>query len=112
MCIFCKIVNKEIPAEIIYEDDNLLAFNDINPQAPVHILIITKKHIPSLAELNSEDAGLIAEIGIAAKQIAEEQGIADSGYRLVTNVRADAGQEVPHIHYHLLGGRKMTWPPG
>lgn len=112
MCIFCQIINKEIPANLVYEDKDLLAFRDINPQAPVHILIIPKKHIPGLAELKQKDFTLVAKITEAAQKLAREQNIENSGYRLVANNGSDGGQAVDHLHYHLLGGRKMTWPPG
>ena len=109
--IFTKIINKEIPADIVYEDDDILAFKDINPQAPVHILIIPKKDLgASISDLS--DYSILEKIGKVAKKIAEEQGIEKEGYRLVTNSGSNAGQEVPYLHFHLLGGRKMTWPPG
>ncbi|NOZ03704.1 MAG: histidine triad nucleotide-binding protein [FCB group bacterium] len=111
-CIFCKIVDKEIPAEIVYENEEVVAFNDINPQAPVHVLIIPKKHIPTLNNIVGEQKKLIGEILLVAQKIAREKGIAERGYRTVFNCNADAGQDVFHIHLHLLGGRKMTWPPG
>jgi len=111
--IFKKIIDKEIPAQIIYETDKVLAFKDINPQAPVHVLIIPKKEIPSVREVDtSEDAGLLNELIAAANKIAKELGIFDSGFRLVFNAGKDGGQDVYHLHLHLLGGRKMTWPPG
>ncbi len=111
-CIFCKIVDKEIPAEIVYENEEVMAFNDINPQAPIHVLIIPKKHIPTLNNIIAEQKKLIGEILMVAQKIAREKGIAERGYRTVFNCNADAGQDVFHIHLHLLGGRKMTWPPG
>ena len=111
-CIFCKIVDKEIPVEIVYENEEIMAFNDINPQAPVHILIIPKKHIPTLNNIIAEQKKLIGEILFVAQKIAREKGIAERGYRTVFNCNTDAGQDVFHIHLHLLGGRKMTWPPG
>jgi histidine triad (HIT) family protein len=112
MCIFCKIVNKEIPADIVYEDAELLAFRDINPQAPKHILVIPKKHIQSLQVLTEADLNLVKIITIAIQQIAEQEGFAQEGYRVVTNIGKNSGQEVPHLHYHILAGRSMTWPPG
>jgi len=110
-CIFTKIINKDIPADIVYEDDDLLAFKDINPQAPVHILIIPKKDLGESLD-NLTDSSILKKIGETAGKIAQEQGIADSGYRLVTNHGLNGGQEVPYLHFHLLGGRKMDWPPG
>ena len=111
-CIFCKIVNKVIPASIVYEDDQILAFNDINPQAPIHILLIPKAHFASLNEVPEEKKGLLNEILLKARQVAAEQGIAQDGYRIVLNTQKDSGQEVFHIHFHLFGGRRMNWPPG
>ena len=111
-CLFCKIINREIPADIIYEDDLVLAFSDINPQAPNHILIISKKHIAKISDLKEEEAHLIAQMVIAANKIAEGKGLTDKGYRIVLNCGKDAGQEVFHVHLHLLSGRKFTWPPG
>ena len=111
-CIFCKIVNKVIPASIVYEDDQILAFNDINPQAPIHILLIPKAHFASLNEVPEEKKGLLNEILLKARQVAAEQGIAQDGYRIVLNTQKDSGQEVFHIHFHHLGGRRMSWPPG
>ncbi len=111
-CIFCKIANKHIPSSIVYEDDQMLAFNDINPQAPIHILLIPKEHFASLNDIPEEKKGLLSELLLRARQIAEEQGIAQSGYRVVLNTQKDSGQEVFHIHFHLLGGRRMSWPPG
>lgn len=111
-CIFCKIANKEIPAQICYEDDDLVAFEDINPQAPVHTLIITRRCIPSVADLTATDTNLVGNMIQLARQLASDKGIAVNGYRLVFNCREHGGQEVDHIHLHLLGGRMMTWPPG
>ena len=111
-CLFCKIINKNIPAEIIYENEHVLAFRDINPKAPVHILIIPKKHIETLMDIKPEDKDLISEIYMAAIKVARDEGVSSSGFRMVQNCNADGGQEVFHIHFHLLGGRKMTWPPG
>jgi histidine triad (HIT) family protein len=110
--IFSKIINKEIPADIVYEDDDVLAFNDIDPKAPVHILIIPKKEIATLNDIMPDDAELIGKIIIAAKNIAKEKGLDSDGYRLVMNCNEDGGQTVFHIHCHLMGGRKMQWPPG
>ena len=111
-CLFCRIVNREIPAEIIYEDDFILAFNDINPQAPLHILIIPKKHIEKVSSLKEEDSHLVSKMVLRAKDIAADKGISADGYRLVLNCGKNAGQEVFHIHLHLLGGRRFIWPPG
>ncbi|NPA39708.1 MAG: histidine triad nucleotide-binding protein [Thermodesulfobacteria bacterium] len=111
-CIFCKIVNKEIPADVVYEDDKVIAFNDINPQAPYHILVIPKKHISTLLELTEEDKELIGHIYMVINKIAKEKGFADRGYRVVVNCKEEAGQTVFHIHFHILAGREMGWPPG
>lgn len=111
-CIFCKIISGEIPCEKIYEDDIVLSFKDINPAAPSHVLIVPKKHISSLNELKKEDSEIIAHIFIVAKEITSKLGISDSGYRIVTNCGVDGGQTVNHIHFHLLGGRSLQWPPG
>lgn len=112
--IFAKIIRKEIPAQIVFESDSVLAFNDINPQAPVHVLIIPKiTDIESARDLDPEKhAKLLGELYDAANTIAKQLGVFESGFRLVLNSGADSGQEVPHIHIHLLGGRKMNWPPG
>ena len=111
--IFTKIINREIPADIVYETETVLAFRDINPQAPVHVLIIPKVEIAKITDLNgNEHSTLLGEMYDAANKIAKDEGIADSGFRLVFNCGDDGGQEVYHIHMHLLGGRKMTWPPG
>lgn len=111
--IFSKIIRKEIPASIVYETDRVLAFKDINPQAPVHILIIPKIVIPTIADMKlPEHSEVLSELIEAANKIAESSGIKESGYRLVVNCGNDGGQEVYHLHVHLLGGRKMSWPPG
>ena len=110
-CLFCKIVKKEIPSEIVYENDKLIAFRDINSQAPTHILIIPKEHFASLKEIPEEKKGILAELLLAARQIAEEKELS-RGYRIVLNTGEESGQAVFHIHFHLLGGRKMVWPPG
>jgi histidine triad (HIT) family protein len=110
--IFSKIIRKEIPADIVYEDDDLLAFKDINPQAPYHLLIIPKKEIPTVNQLVEEDELLIGKLIIRARKLAESLGIAESGYRLVFNCNKGGGQEVYHLHLHLIGGRQMNWPPG
>ena len=111
-CIFCKIVTGEIPANIAYQDEDLVAFYDNNPQAPTHLLLIPKKHIATFNELEESDAKLIAKLNLKAKRLAHELGIAESGYRLVLNCNAEGGQSVHHLHLHLLGGRAMQWPPG
>lgn len=111
-CIFCKIANKEIPSEIVYEDDNIIAFKDANHQAPVHILFIPKKHIESLNDLSEEDSALIGDIFYRIKELAKDLGIAEEGYRVVNNCGKLGGQTVFHIHFHLLAGRQLTWPPG
>jgi len=111
-CLFCKIANGDIKAEKVYENDEVLAFRDINPQAPVHVLIIPKKHIATINDIEPQDAGLIGKLYLAAKEVAMADKIAASGYRAVINCNADAGQEVFHIHLHVLGGRRMSWPPG
>ena len=111
-CIFCRIAAREIPAEILHESDTVVAFRDTNPHAPVHILLITKEHIPSAAEIESRHGGALAALVLAASHLADAEGISDGGWRLVTNVGAEAGQSVFHLHFHLLGGRVMNWPPG
>jgi histidine triad (HIT) family protein len=110
--IFSKIIRREIPADIVYENDQVLAFRDINPQAPIHILIVPKKPIATLNDLQTEDAELIGQLYLAARQIAAEQGFAEAGYRTLINCNRDGGQDVFHIHLHLLAGRRMGWPPG
>lgn len=111
-CIFCKIVDKKIPAKIIYEDDLAIAFEDINPKAPVHVLVIPKKHISTSLDINESDNDLVGHMFQVANKIAKDKGIAERGFRLVMNCNKDSGQTVFHIHLHLLGGRHMTWPPG
>jgi histidine triad (HIT) family protein len=111
-CLFCKIVGREIPGSIVYEDERVLAFNDINPQAPTHVLLVPKRHIASLNELTPDDDQIVGELARRAAAIARERGIATGGYRTVFNTNRDAGQTVFHIHLHLLGGRSMQWPPG
>ena len=110
--IFDKIINKEIPADIVFENEDVLAFKDINPQAPTHILIIPKKRIATINDINTNEIELVGKLVFTAKTIASEIGLAEDGYRLVFNCNDNGGQEVYHIHLHLLGGRKMTWPPG
>jgi histidine triad (HIT) family protein len=111
-CIFCKIAAGEIPSAVVYEDDQLFAFKDINPAAPVHILIIPKQHITSALEIDQENSDLIGQIYVAAAKIAKEMGIDGTGFRIVNNCGSDGGQTVGHIHFHLLGGRELGWPPG
>ncbi len=110
-CLFCKIAKGEIPSTIVYEDDDVIAFNDIDPQAPVHVLIIPKEHYDSILSVPA-GSDLISHIHTVAIRIALKLGIADSGFRLVNNTGVDGGQTVHHLHYHLLGGRSMQWPPG
>lgn len=109
--IFSKIIRREVPADIIYEDDLTIAFRDINPQAPVHILVIPKKPIPQLSDAESEDHALMGHLLLTAKRVAQQVGL-DNGYRLVINNGSDGGQTVHHLHLHILGGRQMKWPPG
>ncbi|MGZ5297394.1 MAG: histidine triad nucleotide-binding protein [Actinomycetota bacterium] len=111
-CIFCKIAVREIPADILHESDTVVAFRDANPQAPVHILLIPKEHILSAAQVEDKHGGLLAGLVQVASHLADAEGISAGGWRLVTNVGPDAGQSVFHLHFHLLGGRGMTWPPG
>ena len=111
-CLFCKIINREIPGSIVYEDDRVLAFNDIHPRAPTHVLIVPKRHITSLNDLSVEDDQLVGELVRRAAAIAKDRGISADGFRTVFNTNREAGQTVFHIHLHLLGGRSMAWPPG
>ncbi len=110
--IFSKIIKGEIPCDRVYEDSEILAFRDIKPQAPTHILIIPKEEIPTIDDLSEDHATLVGKLILTAKQIARDEGLAEDGYRLVFNCKDHGGQEVHHIHLHLLGGRQMTWPPG
>ena len=112
VCLFCKIITREIPASIVYEDEHLVAFNDINPQGPTHVLIVPKRHIASLNDLAAGDDQIVGEMVRLAATLAAEKGIDASGYRTVFNTNRDAGQTVFHIHLHLVGGRAMKWPPG
>ena len=109
-CLFCRIIRGEIPAKLVTETPDCIAFRDINPQAPVHVLVVPRRHVASLDELR--DAELLGKIGLLAAEIARSEGIAESGYRTVINQGSDGGQSVAHLHMHLLGGRKMKWPPG
>ena len=111
-CLFCSIVEGKVKAKLVYQDDSIVAFKDIAPKAPVHILIIPRKHLVSVSDIAEADRVLIGQIFQVTARLAREQGVADSGYRVVVNSGADAGQSVFHLHYHLLGGRQMTWPPG
>lgn len=111
-CLFCKIAAGEIPADLVFETESVVAFRDINPQAPTHVLIIPRKHIATINDLTDEVSGDIDQLFLAAASIARDEGIADDGYRVTMNCNAAAGQTVFHLHLHLLGGRQMTWPPG
>jgi histidine triad (HIT) family protein len=111
-CLFCRIADGEIPADIVHNDDLVVAFRDIDPKAPVHILLISREHIRSAAELTEDHAALLARLFVVAGRLAEAEGVARSGYRLVTNIGGQAGQSVHHLHLHLLGGRALSWPPG
>ncbi len=111
-CLFCKIRDGVISGDIVFEDDDVLAFNDVNPQAPVHVLIIPKKHIATVNDLSAGDEAVMGKLFSVAKTIASQRGLSDDGYRLVVNCNEKAGQAVFHIHMHLLAGRNMTWPPG
>ncbi|MCG0274759.1 MAG: histidine triad nucleotide-binding protein [Thermosediminibacteraceae bacterium] len=111
-CVFCRIVNKEIPAAVVYEDEEVMAFKDINPQAPVHILIIPKQHLTSIMDLDDSNSDVVKKIIKVAQNLARENNIDKKGFRVVVNTGNDGGQTVHHLHFHLLGGRFMTWPPG
>ena len=111
-CLFCKIIEGEIDSDIVYEDERVIAFKDIEPQAPVHFLIVPRKHIATLLDLEEEDNELIGHIYQVANQLAEEEGIAEDGFQIISNCGEAGGQSVFHIHYHLLGGRDLQWPPG
>jgi histidine triad (HIT) family protein len=111
-CIFCKIIDRKIPSRVVHEDEDLFAFEDINPQAPVHVLVIPKRHVPTVGDLAPEHDALVGKLYRAAAKIAADRGVAGSGYRIVANTNRDAGQTVFHVHLHLLGGRPMQWPPG
>jgi len=111
-CIFCKIIKKEIPANVVYEDSHCIAFEDTNPQAPIHILLIPREHYASLNDIPESKKDILSHILFMARQIARDKRIQTQGYRLVLNTEKDSGQEVFHIHFHLLGGRRMSWPPG
>ncbi|PMR70002.1 histidine triad nucleotide-binding protein [Halomonas heilongjiangensis] len=111
-CLFCKIINREIPADIVHEDDEVLAFNDINPQAPTHVVIVPKRHIATLNDIEEDDLALVGRLQYTAARLAKERGFADDGYRVVMNCNDQGGQTVYHIHMHLMGGRRFTWPAG
>ena len=111
-CLFCKIIKKEIPSEMLYEDDKVIVIKDISPQAPIHVIIITKQHIADLNCLKQDESEIISHIFMVAKKIAQTLGIAEHGYRIVSNCGEQGGQTVQHIHFHLLGGRMLKWPPG
>ncbi len=111
-CLFCKMVSGEIQPDVVYEDEGVLAFRDVNPQAPTHVLVIPKAHIATTNDLDADNADVVGRLYLAAKQIADDEGIAEPGYRMVMNCNPGAGQSVYHIHLHLLGGRPMSWPPG
>ena len=111
-CLFCKILDGEIPCDRVYEDDHVIAFRDMNPQAPTHILVIPRKHISTVNDLTADDKNIVGEMMLAAQAIAKQEGIEESGYRLIMNCNEGAGQTVFHIHLHILGGRRMNWPPG
>lgn len=111
-CLFCRIVAGDMDANIVHEDDNVIAFRDINPQAPTHVLIVPRKHIPTLDDIEPDDAPLVGRLFLAAQKVAAAEGLSESGYRVAMNCREGAGQSVFHIHLHLLGGRPLSWPPG
>lgn len=111
-CLFCKIAQGQVPSKIVYQDEDVVAFEDINPQAPHHILLIPRRHIASIADLTEEDGPLLARLFMVAAKLAHQLGLDERGYRIVTNTGPDAGQSVFHLHFHLLGGRKFSWPPG
>lgn len=111
-CVFCKIIAKKLPSRVLYEDDLALAFEDLDPKAPVHVLVIPKKHIPTALDIEKEDNALVGHLFQVANTVVREKGIDERGFRLVMNAKSDAGQAVFHIHLHVLGGRHMHWPPG
>jgi len=111
-CLFCRIVAGEIPARFVHRDDLVVAFHDVNPQAPVHVLVLPVQHIASAADLTEQDAPLLGRLFHVAAEVAREAGVAEAGYRIVANTGRDGGQTVDHLHFHLLGGRPFTWPPG
>lgn len=111
-CIFCRIVSGEVPADIVLTSDRAVAFRDVNPQAPVHVLVVPRRHLENAATVTHEDAEVVADLLVTARRVAQELGVADGGYRLVLNVGDDALNSVPHLHVHVLGGRRLAWPPG
>lgn len=111
-CLFCRIVARTIPSKIVFEDDVAVAFEDVNPQAPVHVLVVPRRHVGSIAELQAADAGLMGHLMVAGAAIAKQKGVSESGYRIVINTGKNGGQTVFHLHLHVLGGRPMHWPPG
>jgi histidine triad (HIT) family protein len=111
-CIFCRIAGGEIRADIVHENERVIAFRDLDPRAPVHVLIIPRRHIASVTELADADAAVMGELFIVARRVAEQEDVAESGYRMVMNAGKDGGQSVGHVHLHVLGGRRLTWPPG
>lgn len=112
LCIFCRIARGEVPVQIVLEEDEIVAFKDLNPQAPEHFLLIPRRHIVSVGHLDDGDAGVMGKLMLAGRDLARREGMSESGYRIVTNVGKDGGQSVAHLHLHLLGGRQMGWPPG
>ncbi|OQB74987.1 MAG: HIT-like protein [candidate division TA06 bacterium ADurb.Bin131] len=111
-CVFCRISQDKTPAKKIYQDNDIIAFHDINPQAPVHVLIISRRHLTNLLDVNSQDESLIGRMLVVATQVAKKLNVSETGFRIVINTNKDAGQSIDHLHIHLLGGRKMQWPPG
>jgi histidine triad (HIT) family protein len=111
-CLFCKIANGEIDADVVFKDDEIVAFRDINPQGPTHVLIVPRRHTATLNDLTEKDASVVGRLSLVARELAAREGIAEAGYRTVMNCNEGAGQSVWHIHMHLLGGRRLTWPPG
>ncbi len=112
LCIFCKIIEKKVPSKIVFEDNMVIAFEDVNPQAPFHLLVVPKKHIPEIHSMSEADRELVGHLFFTAKKIAVEKGLDVRGYRMVINNGADAGQTVFHVHLHILSGRRFSWPPG
>lgn len=111
-CLFCRIAAGTIPAKLVYSDEEIIAFEDIQPQAPIHLLLVPRRHLSGLNDLTTEDAALFGRLGMTARRLASECGLSENGYRIVVNSGPDAGQSVPHLHLHLLGGRALGWPPG
>ena len=111
-CIFCRVVTGTIPSKIVYQDDHAVAFDDVNPQAPVHVLVVPRRHVGSVGDFEATDAALLGHLALTCVKVANQKGIAQSGYRIVANTGANAGQSVAHVHFHVLGGRSLAWPPG